>query len=91
MEGPDRVLRDLRAVAAQQAGKQVCTFEVRVADMAGDAADAIAQLQIFTKHIEALNSCNDCGAQKTCGHCPRIGESVRYNCFLYKPREEKPK
>lgn len=88
MEGPDKVLRDLRAVAAQQAGKQVFTFEIRVADMACDAADAIAQLQTFTKQIGALNSCNDCGEQKSCGHCPRIGESVRYNCFMHKPREE---
>jgi hypothetical protein len=88
MEGPDKVLRDLRAIAAQQAGKQVFTFEVRVADMACDAANAIADLQAFTKQIEALNSCNDCDAQRTCGHCPRIGEPVRYNCFMHKPREE---
>lgn len=79
----EKILRELRAVE-KTATKQVFTFEVRVADMAKDAADAIEELMAFTNQITAMNSCNDC-FNIDCDHMPRLGESVRYNCFLYQP------
>jgi len=79
----DKVLRNLKILAGDEKNNQVCTFEIRVADMAADAAETIEQLQVFTKQILALPTCQECEIQKTCGYCPRIGQTVRYHCPLY--------
>ena len=79
---PNEVLIELRNV--QEKYKNVSTdfFQIRVSDMARDAADAIEELQSFTKLICSLSTCNECG-HKECTYRPALGDTVRYNCPLF--------
>lgn len=47
------------------------------------------QCLMSLKEIYDSGSCNDCAAQKSCKMSPKLGELVRYNCYDYKPKEEK--
>ena len=48
----------------------------------------IADSMILLNDIAKMNTCNDCGISRKCAYCPRPGESVRYNCPLWQPKEE---
>lgn len=41
----------------------------------------------YADRIASLPDCNDCGAKRTCMYCPEIGQQVRINCPLWKPKE----
>lgn len=45
------------------------------------------------KRLMSLPNCNDCeySAGNLCGYSPKIGEDVRVNCFMWKPKREAPK
>ena len=35
----------------------------------------------YAKRISALPNCNDCGKRRDCEHKPKLGETVRINCY----------
>ena len=39
------------------------------------------------RDIGNAGNCNTCG-NRECGYMPKVGKMVRYNCPLYKKREE---
>lgn len=58
------------------------TGELRISDMAKDAADAIDSLQAFVDFVNGLPDCNCCG-NTNCGYRPALGQPIRYNCPLW--------
>jgi len=81
-------LQALRRIQETHKDDFVGTFELRIADMAKDAADAIESLLAFVDMIGELATCNDCGRKRTCEYKPGLGETVRYNCPFYTEMED---
>jgi len=79
---PKEVSEELRRVQKKYAEVVTETFQLRISDMARDAANAIDSLSAFTDLINSLPSCNDC-ANRDCGFRPELGKTVRYNCPLF--------
>lgn len=79
---PREVSKELRAVQEKYKNIVPLTFDIRVSDMAKDAADAIDFLQTFVDLIGKLPDCNDC-ARKSCEYRLSLGKTVRYNCPLF--------
>lgn len=55
--------------------------------LARNAANLIENQQAFIDLIASLPTCNEC-LDKECVHRPALGQSVRYNCPLYKGGNE---
>ena len=47
------------------------------------ALDALA----YTERMSMLPTCNDCG-YKDCPHRPGWGETVRYNCYDWRAKDD---
>jgi len=39
-------------------------------------------------NISTYNSCNNCGIKRDCEYIPQLGQSVRWNCPLWKSHKE---
>ena len=76
---PKEVSKELRKVQARNENAITLTGQIRISDMAKDAADAIDSQAAFIDLINSLPTCNECGA-KYCTRRPGLGETVRYNC-----------
>lgn len=50
-----------------------------------DGCDAMIDGIDFIEKIASLPNCNDCG-RVDCEHKPKWGETVRYNCPLWRER-----
>lgn len=48
----------------------------------------IADCMIAIDDMEQMNNCNNCGIQKRCAYVPEVGTPVRWNCPLWKERDE---
>ena len=48
----------------------------------------LADILALADTIENMHCCNDCAIRRECGYCPRLGENVRYNCPLWKGKNE---
>jgi hypothetical protein len=44
--------------------------------------------RVYAEQMTKQHDCNDCGAAKSCEYMPQIGQTVRVNCPLWKPKEE---
>lgn len=42
----------------------------------------------FANRVSSLPTCNDCGETKDCPFKPQWGDSVRYNCHLWKHQHQ---
>lgn len=42
--------------------------------------------KIFFNDVTACGDCNDCGNLKTCKYKPGVGETTRFNCFLWRKK-----
>ncbi len=76
---PKQVLQELRRVQQQYKDKVTPTFDVRISDMAKDAADTIESLLDFINSLPTCNTCND----KECKYRSALGDAVRYNCMFF--------
>lgn len=45
----------------------------------------------YLDYMTKLHDCNDCGARRTCEHCPKPGAQVRTNCFLWESEKGEEK
>lgn len=79
---PKEVSKELRKVQARNENTITLTGQIRISDMAKDAADAIDSQAAFIDLINSLPTCNECKF-KTCAYRPKLGESVRYNCYFF--------
>ena len=52
------------------------------------ALDMAISALMFTEKIAKLHNCNDCRIKYICPHCPRWGDTVRYNCFRWRGEKE---
>ena len=75
-------LKELRHIQEKYKNVITPTLQIRISDMAKDAADAIDNQQAFIDLIGALPTCNECGI-KFCIYRPGLGKTVRYNCPLF--------
>ena len=53
--------------------------------------DILRYLLSCVEHAEQLgemHDCNDCKRQSHCAHVPKIGESSRINCFLWREMDD---
>lgn len=80
---PKEVSKELRWVQKKYKDVITPTFQVRISDMAKDAADAIDNQQAFIDLIGTLPTCNECGVRE-CLYRPGLGQTVRYNCPLFR-------
>jgi len=79
---PKEVSKELRIIQEKYKNVITPTLQVRISDMAKDAADAIDSQQAFIDLIGTLPTCNECG-DKSCSYRPGLGQTVRYNCPLF--------
>jgi len=79
---PTDVSKELRIIQEKYKNMITPTFQIRISDMAKDAADAIDNQQVFIDLIGTLPTCNECG-DKQCSYRPGLGQTVRYNCPLF--------
>jgi len=79
---PRETLVSLRRIQANHKNDFVGTGELRISDMAEDAANAIESLLVFFDSIREYPNCHSCGKAKNCSYAPTLGKMIRYNCPL---------
>lgn len=90
----DRIRNASRALRGKPADSIEIGMVIKRCDQCkrGDCDSCIYKGE-FEKLME-LPNCNDCAlnaSRYSYSYCPRIGENVRINCPLWKPKEEGPK
>lgn len=45
----------------------------------------------YMDQICNLHDCNDCGIKNECQYLPKLGDAVRINCPLWKPKQKENK
>ena len=90
----DRLKNAARAFRGKPANHLTMNLGIRRCDQCdrGDCGQCLYK-QEFNRLMN-LRNCHDCkysGPDNPCGVCPKLGEEVRINCFLWEPRAAEKK
>ena len=55
----------------------------RLDDAISEVAYILDCLMALRNIYETGHDCNTCKRKRQCEHCPKLGQTVRYNCFLW--------
>ena len=55
----------------------------RLDDAISEVAYILDCLRALRNIYETGRDCNTCKRKRQCEHCPKLGQTVRYNCFLW--------
>ena len=62
---------------------ELCEAKDKYRALLRDDEEATCDFKRFTRRINKLPDCNDCGRKKSCEYAPRLGKQVRINCPLW--------